>query len=131
LPFLTGRIVGRLGARPVLLVGLGADAVSGILLSMSGRETPLALIIAARVILGIGSALAIPGAIADIATVAPPQFAATGQGALNACRQAGSALGVAVLGTVAALHASGIVLTAGALLAGAAGRPQAATQEDL
>jgi len=117
MPFVTGRIVARISARPVLLVGLAVDALSGILLAISGPRTPLALIIAAQVVLGFGSTLAIPAATADMAGAAPASYAATGQGALNACRQAGAALGVAALGTIATLRVSGIVLTSGALLA--------------
>jgi DHA2 family methylenomycin A resistance protein-like MFS transporter len=62
----------------------------------------------------VGSTLAIPAATAEMALAAPPQLAATGQGAFNASRQAGSALGVAVLGTLTTMPAAGAVLAAGA-----------------
>lgn len=117
MPFYAGRIVARAGARPVLLAGLVLDTVAGLLLALSGTHTPLGLIIGMQVVLGFGSTLAIPGATADMAGAAPSHLAATGQGALNAGRQAGAALGVAVLGTLSTLHVSGIVLAAGAVFA--------------
>ncbi|MEV4256553.1 hypothetical protein AB0J52_25605, partial [Spirillospora sp. NPDC049652] len=46
----------------------------------------------------------------------PLRLAATGQGALNAARQTGTALGVAVFGTLATLSSSGLVLAAAAVL---------------
>ena len=51
-----------------------------------------------------------------MALAAPRHLAATGQGALNAARQAGSVLGVAVLGTLTTLPATGAVLAAGGVL---------------
>ncbi len=47
-----------------------------------------------------------------MAVSAPPEYAATGQGALNGIRQAGSALGVAVLGTLHSLPGAGALLVA-------------------
>lgn len=120
MPFLTGRLVAQVGARPVLLAGLAADALAGVLLALAGREPPLTLVAAAEVALAIGSTLAIPGATADMAAAVPTPLAATGQGAFYACRQAGSALGVAVLGTLTSLPVSGVVLAAGAVVALAA-----------
>lgn len=127
MPYFTGRIVARWGARPVLCAGLAADAAAGIVLAFCGEHSPFVLITVSQVLLGFGSTLAIPGATADMATAAPARYAATGQGALNACRQAGAALGVAVLGTLSGLGASGVVLAAGAvlsLLLVAAARPR-------
>jgi DHA2 family methylenomycin A resistance protein-like MFS transporter len=59
-----------------------------------------------------------------MAVAAPTELAATGQGALNGIRQGGSALGVAVLGTLGGLPGAGVVLVvvglaAVALVAGA------------
>ena len=117
MPLYAGRFVVRFGARPVILAGLGADVLSGILMAFAGRHASLGWIVAAEVALVLGSTLAIPGATADMSTAAPKHLAATGQGTLNAARQAGAALGVAILGTMASLRAGGLVLAGGALLA--------------
>ena len=60
--------------------------------------------------------MTIPSITADMAVATPRPLAATGQGALNAARQTGSALGVAILGTLSGMHAAGIAMAAGALI---------------
>ncbi|MBL1104780.1 MFS transporter [Streptomyces sp. 5-8] len=111
MPFLTGRLVARHGSRPVLLTGVSATVVAGALLACAaGHHPPLPLLVAAELALAATGTLSIPGAAAAVAVAAPAEYAATSQGALNGIRQAGSALGVAVLGTLGALSTSGCVL---------------------
>ncbi|GGU80838.1 MFS transporter [Streptomyces albospinus] len=111
MPFFTGRLVARHGARPVLLTGMSATALAGVLLLLAGNgHAPLPLIVAAELALAAAGTLSIPGAAAEMAVAAPAELAATGQGALNGIRQAGSALGVAVLGTLGGLPGAGGVL---------------------
>ncbi|MEU5427834.1 MFS transporter [Streptomyces olivoreticuli] len=111
MPFFTGRLVARHGARPVLPAGMGASVMAGVLLALcAGGHPPLALVIAAELALAATGTLSIPGAAAEMAASTPPGLAATGQGALNGVRQAGSALGVAVLGTLGTLPTAGGVL---------------------
>ncbi|MDQ0913356.1 DHA2 family methylenomycin A resistance protein-like MFS transporter [Streptomyces canus] len=118
MPFFTGRLVARFGPRPILLTGMSAAVVSGVLLTFCvGSNPPLALLVAAELTLAATGTLSIPGAAAAMAMSAPPEYAATSQGALNGIRQAGSALGVAVLGTLGALTTSGHVLVVVGLLA--------------
>ncbi|MBN0043420.1 MFS transporter [Streptomyces actuosus] len=117
MPLITGRLVARFGARGVILTGLALDTAAGAVLAFASDDTPLGLIILAQVTLSFGSTLAIPAATADMAMAAPKELAATGQGAFNAGRQAGSALGVAALAPLATLSSSGMVLAAGGLLA--------------
>ncbi|MER6033176.1 MULTISPECIES: MFS transporter [unclassified Streptomyces] len=130
LPFFTGRLVAKTGTRPLILFGLTAGAVSGLILSFSGTETPLALLVAAQIALALCATTAIPASTADMATAAPQRFAATAQGALNASRQAGSALGVAVLGTLGPMHRIGLGVVAlgvgSVLLVGLLGRAKPA-----
>lgn len=123
-PFLTGRAVARFGSRPVVLFGLAANVAAGLLLIPASPTGSFAWVVAAQLALVLGSTTAIPGAIADVAVAAPAPLAATAQGALSAGRQAGAALGVAVLGTLTtppAVGATLAALTAAALLAVAVG----------
>jgi DHA2 family methylenomycin A resistance protein-like MFS transporter len=118
MPFFTGRLVARHGARPVLLTGMAASVVAGILLAATGgHHVPLPLLIAAELALALTGTLSIPGAAAEMAVAAPADLAATGQGALNGVRQGGSALGVAVLGTLGSLASAGYVLIGTGLVA--------------
>ncbi|MGW3205239.1 MFS transporter [Streptomyces sp. NPDC001135] len=111
MPFFTGRLVARHGPRPVLLSGMSAAVVAGALLAcVVGPHPALPLVVTAELALAATGTLSIPGAAAAVAVAAPPEYAATSQGALNGIRQAGSALGVAVLGTMGSPAASGDVL---------------------
>ncbi|MFC5834537.1 MFS transporter [Nonomuraea insulae] len=118
MPFFTGGLVARFGPRPILLAGMSASVVAGVLLAFAvGHHPPLPLLVAAELALAATGTLSIPGAAAAMAVSAPPEYAATSQGALNGIRQAGSALGVAVLGTLGAMTTSGYVLIGMGLLA--------------
>jgi DHA2 family methylenomycin A resistance protein-like MFS transporter len=59
----------------------------------------------------------VPAVTSEISIAAPARYAATGQGALYAARQAGSALGVAVVSAVGTTNLRGAAVT---LLVGAA-----------
>lgn len=113
LPLYTGRLVARYSARPIIIIALFVDMLSGLVLVAAGAHVNLLIILAAQIVLVIGTTLAVPALVAEMSTSAPARLAATGQGALNTARQAGSALGVAVLGTVGAPQAVGMVLAAG------------------
>ncbi|WBO66512.1 MFS transporter [Streptomyces camelliae] len=110
MPFFTGRLVARHGPRPVLLTGMTATVVAGVLLACAVGRPSLPLIVTAELALAAAGTLSIPGAAAAVAVAAPPEYAATSQGALNGIRQAGSALGVAVLGTLGSLSGAGYLL---------------------
>jgi MFS transporter, DHA2 family, methylenomycin A resistance protein len=109
IPMLTGRLVARYGARRLMLVGMAVNLLGGLLLAFAG--TSMSVILAVEVLIGTGGPLATPAYIADMSTVVPLELAGTGQGALNASRQTGTALGVAIFGTLATLPATGIALT--------------------
>ncbi|MFC5091596.1 MFS transporter [Amycolatopsis plumensis] len=126
-PIFTGRLVARIGPR--------IPAVSGFLLMALGAaiqacSPPVAVSVVALVLLGFGVSLAIPSLLAAVIGAAPPELAGIASGALNASRQTGAALGVAVLGALSAtstpfaLAAAAAVLLTGAAVAAA--QPQKA-----
>lgn len=110
LPMLTGRLMAFFGARRLIVFGLVCDVVAGVLLSFVGLDSPLVWLIVAEVALVLASTTTIPAATADVAITAPAEYAASAQGALNSARQAGAALGVAILGPLTSLHAVGTIL---------------------
>ncbi|MDX3189154.1 hypothetical protein PV458_12175 [Streptomyces sp. MN03-5084-2B] len=91
-PIFTGRLVARIGPR--------VPAVSAVALAL----------------LGFGVSPAIPSLLAMVVGAAPPELAGITGGALNASRQTGAALGVAVLGAVPATSTAFALATAAAVL---------------
>ncbi len=110
LPKFTGQLVARFGARQLILFGLTADVLAGLMLAGVGHNGPLPWVFAAEAALVLASTTAIPAAMAHMGSAAPPEYAGSAQGALNAGRQAGSALGVALLGPLTSLHVAGPIL---------------------
>ncbi|MEU0090749.1 MFS transporter [Kribbella sp. NPDC006257] len=117
LPMVTGRLIATFGARRLIIFGLTCDVFAGLLLTRVGVHSSLLWIVVAEIALVLASTTAIPAATADMSVAAPKEYAASAQGALNASRQAGSALGVAVLGPLTSLRTAGVILAALALVA--------------
>ncbi|MCZ0994434.1 hypothetical protein O1L44_16755 [Streptomyces noursei] len=66
MPFFTGRLVARHGARPVLLAGMAATALAGGLLLLAGDRPPLPLLVVAE--------LALPPRAPSPSRVPPPRW---------------------------------------------------------
>jgi MFS family permease len=102
-----------------MIAGLLFGAAGMALLATAGTATPLALIVAGSVLVGL-VALAMPAMTAVVVGAAGPEHAGVASGILNAARQAGGALGVAVLGALLAhgnLHLPLAISAAGYLIA--------------
>ncbi|WIX85863.1 MFS transporter [Amycolatopsis sp. DG1A-15b] len=117
-PIFTGRLVARIGPR--------IPAVSGFSLMSAGTllqagSTSAVLSVVALALLGFGVSLAIPSLLTAVVASAPPDLTGVAGGALNAARQTGAALGVAILGALLAGTTTSIALiaAAGLLLVGA------------
>jgi DHA2 family methylenomycin A resistance protein-like MFS transporter len=109
---LSGRLTARIGPRIPMLVGLvtGTCGLAGLI--VAGRTTPYPILIAPLIAAGFGMAFTMPAATVAIIEAAPAARAGIAAGVLNAARQAGSAIGVALLGAllagqvVSGLHAA-------------------------
>ena len=116
LPVLTGRLTTRWGARPVVAVGLclaAAGALCLLTVSAGGSVVALSLSLA---LLGCGVGLTVGPQITLVIGGVPSDQAGIASGLLNAGRQTGYVLGVAVLGSIAdspvglsALHTTALV----------------------
>ena len=98
-PLLTGRIVARSGPRPPVLAGLGLLAAGGVAFGAAvwaGASYPLLL--AGLVATGFGVSFALPALATLIVTAAPEGTAGVAGGLLNAVRQCGATIGVAITG---------------------------------
>ncbi|MFI6630080.1 MFS transporter [Nonomuraea fuscirosea] len=91
-PLLTGRLVARYGPRPPILAGLALIAAGLIGAALTGPPAPW------LVVMGFGLSFVLPALMAGIIGSAPPGTAGTAGGVLNAFRQVGATLGVAVMG---------------------------------
>ncbi len=122
---LSGRVTARTGSRRPMLAGLCCGALGFAGLVLAGRATSYGVLVAPLIAVGFGMAFTMPAATAATIEAAPAERAGIASGVLNASRQTGGAIGVALLGTlissrafVSGLHAA-MAVSAGAFLVGA------------
>ena len=127
--WLSGKVTGRIGPRAPMLGGLSLAGAGFLGLIVAGSHTSYVELVPALVAIGAGMAFTMPAATAAIIEAAPAERAGIASGVLNASRQAGGAIGVALLGTlvesgsfVPGLHlamavAGGVFLSAAAVAA--------------
>jgi EmrB/QacA subfamily drug resistance transporter len=101
LPPLSGRMVARRGVRVPLVVGGLGIALSGFLLLTLDVDTPLVLVVASYVAFGAGFAMINAPITTTAVSGMPLAQAGVAAGVASTSRQVGSALGVAVLGSLA------------------------------
>jgi DHA2 family methylenomycin A resistance protein-like MFS transporter len=96
---LAGRLVPRLGEWPVLVAGLTCGALGATLVALNGRPGNRGLLLVYTVPIGF-TALAMPAMTGLAMANGAKRGLGLSAGVFNTSRQAGGALGVAVLGTV-------------------------------
>ncbi|MFD2331366.1 MFS transporter [Cohnella sp. GCM10020058] len=128
-PILTGRIVGRVGARLPMTFGFGLCAAGVMTLAAATRDHGYAYDVSGLLLVGFGTSLAIPSLMAAVMAASPHEWTGAASGALNASRQLGATLGVVLTGAFLrhaesmeagvrqGFVALGLVLAAGAILA--------------
>lgn len=89
----SGRLTARFGSRRPMIAGLSCGALGAMVLAATGE------VLLGSMLLGLVS-LAMPAMTAVVLGAAPDDRAGLASGVLNASRQAGGALGVAVLGAL-------------------------------
>jgi DHA2 family methylenomycin A resistance protein-like MFS transporter len=123
---LSGRIMARTGPRKPMLAGLLIGGAGLLGVATAGPHTEYLLLVAPMAATGFGMALTMPAATAAVMEAAPADRGGIASGVINAARQAGTVLGVALLGTLVStrsgfaggLHA-GIVVAAAAFFVAA------------
>jgi DHA2 family methylenomycin A resistance protein-like MFS transporter len=123
---LSGRIMARTGPRVPMLAGLLAGAAGLGDIAAAATTAPYPMLAVAMGTAGFGMSMVMPAATAAVMEAAPPDRGGIASGVINAARQAGGVLGVALLGTLVPDRASfaaglplGVALSAGAFLLGA------------
>jgi Major Facilitator Superfamily. len=105
LPF-GGRITGHFGSRYPAALGLGATGAGMLLLSLVPLLADDVLMFFALFIIGLGLAAATPALVAAAIGALPPERSGAASAFNNTSRQAGGALGVALLGGLVGVGAS-------------------------
>jgi EmrB/QacA subfamily drug resistance transporter len=93
-------LAARFGGRTVIVAGLLGIAGGLGLLSLAGPDTPYLLYAVYLVVMSVGMGLCVPPLSTAVIGALPHGQAGLGSGLNSASREIGSALGVAVLGTV-------------------------------
>ena len=104
---LSGRLVATRGARPSLVLGGLGFAVSGCLLLTLSGDTPLPVVLVTYLIFGAGFGMVNAPITNTAVSGMPVAQAGVAAGVASTSRQVGSALGVAVLGSLATSRLGG------------------------
>jgi DHA2 family methylenomycin A resistance protein-like MFS transporter len=97
---LSGKLTGIAGPRPSMLIGLSLGATGLVGLALAGAHAPYAMLVAPLAATGFGMSFTMPAATTAVVEAAPEGRAALASGVINAARQAGGLIGVAVLGSL-------------------------------
>jgi EmrB/QacA subfamily drug resistance transporter len=101
---LSGKMVARYGTRPSLLISGAGFMASTLLLVSLTRQTPLAFLLVAYTLFGIGLGMVNPAISNNAVAGMPLAQAGVAAAIASTARQVGAALGVAVAGTVVGAH---------------------------
>jgi EmrB/QacA subfamily drug resistance transporter len=106
---LSGRIVGRRGARPSLVIAAAAMFVGALMLTSLTPGTSTGYLLGAYFAFGLGNGLVNPPITNTAVSGMPPSQAGVAAGVASTSRQVGMTLGVAVIGAIAGGSASGAI----------------------
>ncbi|WP_327677244.1 MFS transporter [Kitasatospora sp. NBC_00458] len=95
-------LAAKIGHRPLVLVGMLMMAGAFVLFSTVDAETGFAVPATALGILGLGAGLAMPAAVGALMGEIPAEKAGVGSALNDTIQQAGTALGIAILGSMLA-----------------------------
>lgn len=97
-----GHLTARSGPRVPMLAGLGLFGLGCLLLVLATPETSYLWLFGPFLLSGVGVGLVVPPMTATILGAVEPSLSGVASGALNATRQAGSVIGVALFGALIA-----------------------------
>lgn len=103
---LSGRAAGRFGVRVPMVCGLATGCAGFAFMALVTATTPYVLIAIMLAAMGFGTAFTMPAMTAAVMESSPRERAGTASGVLNASRQIGGTLGVAILGTLVGQHST-------------------------
>jgi EmrB/QacA subfamily drug resistance transporter len=98
---LSGRLIGRVGSRPSLLLAAAALITSAVMLTRITPTTPTGYLLGAYFLAGIGSGFVNPPITNTAVSGMPSSQAGVASAIASTSRQVGMTLGVAVIGAIA------------------------------
>jgi EmrB/QacA subfamily drug resistance transporter len=98
---LSGRLIGRVGSRPSLVLGAAALIASALMLTRLTPTTQTGYLLAAYFLAGIGTGLVNPPITNTAVSGMPPSQAGVAAAIASTSRQVGMTLGVALIGAIA------------------------------
>lgn len=98
---LSGWLIGVIGARPLMVIGALIDASGFALLLLLDAHSSYWLMLPAFALLPAGMGLGVPAMTNTVLSAVQAESSGIASGVLNAARQAGGAIGVAVFGAFA------------------------------
>lgn len=101
---LSGQMSARTGPRRPMLLGLAIGALGLFLLAGIGSTTPYLLLVVPFALAGLGMSLTMPAATTAVIEAAPADRSGLAGGTINAARQTGGLLGIALMGSLASAH---------------------------
>ncbi|MDQ2714755.1 MAG: MFS transporter [Chloroflexota bacterium] len=104
--FLSGRVTGRVGPRLPMVIGLALGCAGFLLMTVVDSATNYAFICVTLVAIGFGTAFTMPAMTTAVIASAPKARSGIAAAVLNASRQTGGVLGVALLGSLVSRHIS-------------------------
>jgi EmrB/QacA subfamily drug resistance transporter len=107
---LSGQLIARAGARPVLLVGEVLLVAGLLLLVRPVTGSYLVDVLPSMLVLGLGAGLVLPAVTTVMMSDATPADAGLASGLANTSQQIGAALGIAALAALAAARTDALVV---------------------
>jgi MFS transporter, DHA2 family, multidrug resistance protein len=98
----SGRIVERVGARPVILTGLTIAAIGTIMVATLRVGSPVWYLLLMGFVFGLGIGATMAPTTTRMTLATPPARSGSGSAVQNTVRQLGGALGVAIISSVVA-----------------------------
>lgn len=97
---LFGRLISAVSVRWLMAAGYGLTALSLSAMAICTAQTPYWIVGSLFGLLGIGAGLAVPATSMVVMSMAPAELSGSVSATMNALRQAGMTIGIALLGTL-------------------------------
>jgi DHA2 family methylenomycin A resistance protein-like MFS transporter len=97
---ISGRITARLGTRRPMIGGLAVSGLGTLLLLLGETGNALLLLTAGGIVVGLGCGMTVPAMTTALLSAVPKSQVGVASALLNASRQLGGVLGVAILGSI-------------------------------